>query len=91
MDAKTVRKELGGERKEWVEILEKATANSLTRAHVIRTEKPETIQAFVMYLVRKRPFHKSCIEPCNGSWPRRLKSQLSESANHRDRSQCAEA
>lgn len=53
MDAETVRHELGGEREEWVKALEKATAISLGRAHVIRTEKPETIQAFVMYLVRK--------------------------------------
>lgn len=51
MDAETVREELGGEREEWVDTLEKATAFSLSRAHVIRTEKPETIQAFVMYLI----------------------------------------
>ncbi|CAD6573709.1 MAG: hypothetical protein ASARMPREDX12_006213 [Alectoria sarmentosa] len=51
MDAETVREELGGEREEWVKTLERATAISLGRAHVIRTEKPETIQAFVMYLI----------------------------------------
>lgn len=59
MDAETVREELGGEREEWVDTLEKATAFSLSRAHVIRTEKPETIQAFVMYLVR----HASVCKP----------------------------
>ena len=52
MDAESVTQELGGERDEWVQALEKATAISLSRAHVIRTEKPETMQAFVMYLVR---------------------------------------
>ena len=53
MDAETIRVELGGQREEWVKNLEKAAAISLSRAHVIRTEKPETIQAFVMYLVRE--------------------------------------
>ena len=53
MDAETVRNVLGRGREEWVKALEKATAVSLGRAHVIRTAKPETIQAFVMYLVRK--------------------------------------
>ena len=57
MDAETIRVELGGERGDWVKTLEKAAAISLSRAHVIRTEKPETIQAFVMYLVRER--HRS--------------------------------
>lgn len=51
MDAETVREELGGDREEWVKALEEATAISLSRAHVIRTEKPETMQAFVMYLI----------------------------------------
>ena len=59
MDAKTIREELGGEREQWVKILEKAAAISLSRAHVIRTEKPETIQAFVMYLVRKASICRS--------------------------------
>ena len=56
MNAKTVREELGGEREQLVETLEKAAAISLSRAHVIRTEKLETIQAFVMYLVRRHRF-----------------------------------
>ncbi len=59
MDAETVREELGGERERWVKTLEKATVISLSRAHVIRTEKPETMQAFVMYLVRKLPVCES--------------------------------
>ena len=59
MDTETVKEELGGEREQWVKILEKATAISLSRAHVIRTKKPETIQAFVMYLVRKALLCKS--------------------------------
>lgn len=74
MDAKTVREELGGEKEEWVEALEKATAISLGRAHVIRTEKPETIQAFVVYLVRKSFVCKPWIETCSESQQRRLKA-----------------
>ena len=62
MDAETVRQELGGERDQWVKTLEKSTAISLSRAHVIRTEKPETIQAFVMYLVRKASVCRSSKE-----------------------------
>lgn len=58
MDAETVRDVLGGEREEWVKTLEKATALSLSRANVIRTEKPETMQAFVMYLVRYASIRK---------------------------------
>ena len=53
MDAETVRQELRGEREEWVKNLEKATAYALSLAHVVRTERPETMQAFVMYLVRQ--------------------------------------
>ena len=56
MNAKTVREELGCEREQLVETLEKAAAISLSGAHVIRTEKLETIQAFVMYLVRTHRF-----------------------------------
>lgn len=66
MDAQTVREDLGGERQQWVTTLEKVTAISLSRAHVIRTEKPETIQAFVMYLVRKTSVcrsSKTCSKP----------------------------
>ena len=58
MDAETAREELGSGKEQWVKTLEKATAISLSRAHVIRTEKPETMQAFVMYLVRKAPICK---------------------------------
>ena len=71
MDAETVREELGGDREEWVKALEKATAISLGRAHVIRTEKPETIQAFVMYLVRKSSVCMSWIETRSESRQRR--------------------
>ena len=71
MDAETVREELGGEREEWVKTLERATAISLGRAHVIRTEKPETIQAFVMYLVRKQSVCKPSIETCSESQRKR--------------------
>ena len=70
MDAETVREELGGEREECVKALEKATAFSLSRAHVIRTEKPETMQAFVMYLVRNASLRKFWIKNCRES-PRR--------------------
>ena len=59
MDAQSVREDLGGERQQWVKTLERVTAVSLSRAHVIRTEKPETIQAFVMYLVRKASICRS--------------------------------
>lgn len=81
MDAETVRLELGGERKEWVEALEKATAVSLGRAHAIRTEKPETIQAFVMYLVSKASVCKSSMDTCGQSQRRRLMTPPSDSAN----------
>lgn len=67
MDAETVQEELGGERGQWVETLEKATAMSLSRAHVIRTEKPETIQAFVIYLVRKASVCSPMRETCSRS------------------------
>ena len=67
MDAETVRNQLGGGREEWVKALEKATAISLSRAHVIRTAKPETIQAFVMYLVRKHLLASFWRKTCNDS------------------------
>lgn len=91
MDAEVVREELGGEREEWVKTIEKATAISLGRAHVIRTEKPETIQAFVMYLVRKKSVCKPWIETCSASQRRRLKAAPCDSANHRGRFRCVEA
>ena len=65
MDAGTIRMELGGERGEWVKTLEKAAAISLSRANVIRTEKPETIQAFVMYLVSEASVAWSLKETCS--------------------------
>lgn len=64
MDAEAVREELGGDRVVWVKTLEKATATSLSRAHAIRTEKPETMQAFVMYLVRESSFCGPLVETC---------------------------
>ena len=68
MDAESVREELGGERDQWIEALEKATAISLSRAHVIRTAKSETMQAFVIYLVRNALLCKSCsATPANAS------------------------
>ena len=88
MDAETVRNVLGGERGEWVKALEKATAISLGRAHVIRTAKPETIQAFVMYLVRKRLLANLWRETCSDSHSRRSKALLSATANRDNRSHC---
>ena len=76
MDAESVRQELGGEREDWVKALEKATAISLSRAHVIRTEKPETMQAFVMYLVRNTSLCRLSVETCNNSGPRRSKALI---------------
>ena len=70
MDAESVREELGGERELWVEALEKATAISLSRAHVIRTEKSETMQAFVMYLVRTALLCKPCAKTYSDSGER---------------------
>lgn len=67
MDAEAVREELKGDREVWVKTLEKATAISLSRAHAIRTEKPETMQAFVMYLVRKSSVCRSWVETCRES------------------------
>ena len=74
MDTETIRVELGGEREQWVKILEKAAAISLSRAHVIRTEKPETIQAFVMYLVREASVAWSLKETCSKFQQRGLKA-----------------
>ena len=65
MDAETIRVELGGEREQWVKTLEKAAAISLSRAHVVRTEKPETVQAFVMYLVREASVAWSLTKTCS--------------------------
>ena len=76
MDAEAVREELGGDRQVWVKTLEKTTAISLSRAHVIRTEKPETIQAFVMYLVRKLSCCKSWVETCIATKQRHSKANL---------------
>ncbi len=91
MDAGNVREELGGKRQDWVEALEKATAISLSRAHVIRTEKPETIQAFVMYLVRKAWACKFWTETCSTFPSRPLNAPPCDRANHQYRSRCAEA
>ena len=88
MDAEAVREELGGDKGVWVKTLENATAISLGRAHVIRTEKPETIQAFVMYLVRNSSFCRFWIETCREPQQRHLKAPPCDSANHRDRSPC---
>ena len=74
MDAETIRVELGGEREEWVKTLEKAAAISLSRAHVIRTEKPETIQAFVIYLVREASVAWFLKETCSKFQRRGLKA-----------------
>ena len=88
MDAEAVRNVLGGEREEWVKALENATAISLGRAHVIRTAKPETIQAFVMYLVRKHLVANLWRKPCSDSYPTQSKALLSETANRDNRSHC---
>ena len=88
MDAETVRIVLGGEREEWVKDLEKATAISLGRAHVIRTAKPETMQAFVMYLVRKHLLANLWRKLCGDSYTRQSKALLSDTANRDNRSHC---
>ena len=88
MDAETVRNVLGGEREEWVKALEKVTAISLGRAHVIRTAKPETIQAFVMYLVRKNLLANLWKKTCSDPYSRRSKALLSDTANRDNRSHC---
>lgn len=90
MDAKTVREELGGDREEWVKTLEEATALSLSRANVIRTTKPETMQAFVMYLVRQWICLQVLIETCSEPQQRRSKAPPCDSADNWDRFQCVE-
>lgn len=56
MPAEKIQSELGCSKESLVQNFKEGTESALARANFIRTTKVETLQAFVMYLVRKTMF-----------------------------------
>jgi len=52
MDEVAVCSELGYTKKQWIAVLKLGTESALSKANFLRTTRIETLQAFVMYMVR---------------------------------------